>query len=269
MSEPRWNDAGTRPLPRDAQGTYTSQRTRNARAPADYRPPPPAVPTPRWGGLPFGRGIVLVAATTALGTVITVVAGRDPGFVLGFFLIIGAIAASFAVRPGAVYRIIPAPALAYLVGAIIAGIIHEGGTDTSRTAIALGAAQWIASGFLAMTAATVLVILIGVIRWGKHWYRSGAVGARVPASPRGASSLHNAGSRSTGSRSTGSPQGAPGLRSTANPRGTGNPRSTANPRGTGNPRSAGSASGSHSPAGPRSSTGGDDWRRSTPPGPGR
>jgi hypothetical protein len=260
MSEPRWNDAGTGPLSRDTQGINATQRTRNVRAPAGSGQPSPTARSPRWGGLPAGRGIVVVIATTALGTVATIVTGSDPGFVLGFCLLIGAIAASLAVRTGAVYRIIPAPAIAYVVGAFIAGLIHDGGTDTSRTALAISAAQWIASGFLAMTAATVLVIVIGAVRWGMHSYRANAIDPRVPASVRRAASLRGAGvPRSTGSlRSTGSPRGtgssrvagSPGrtgvprsmgsLRSTGVPRGTGSPRSTGNARNTGGQRSAGS-----------------------------
>jgi hypothetical protein len=85
--------------------------------------------------------------------------------VLGVFLIAGAVAAGLAVRPRAVYRIIPAPALAYVTGGVITGLIHDRATDTTRTALAINAAQWVASGFLAMSAATALVIAIGALRW--------------------------------------------------------------------------------------------------------
>jgi hypothetical protein len=156
---------------------------RYPRPPAQYGRKTPAERPPRWGSLPYGRGIVLVISGTVIGTVLTVLAGWDPGFVLGFFLIIGTIAASFAVRPRSVYRIIPAPALAYLAGAVIAGLFHDRAVDTSRTALAVSAAQWTASGFLAMTAATVLVILVGAVRWGRERRRSGAAGPRRPAGP--------------------------------------------------------------------------------------
>jgi hypothetical protein len=262
MSEPRWDDAGTRPLPRDTQGTYATQRTRSVRTPAGNQVPPPAERSPRWGGLPFGRGIVVVIATTALGTLFTILTGSDPGFVLDFCVLIGAIAASLAVRPGAVYRIVPAPALAYVVGAVIAGLIHDGGTDTSRTALVISGAQWTASGFLAMTAATVLVILIGAVRWGMHWHRANAIDPRLPASARRAAILRGAGSqpgmgsprsavgpRSAGSlRSTGVPRGTGSTRSAGGPRSTGSPRSAGGPRSTGSPRSAG---GQRSAGGPR------------------
>jgi hypothetical protein len=276
MSEPRWNDAGTGPLSRDTQGINATQRTRQVRAPAGYGPPP-VERSPRWGGLPAGRGIVVVIATTALGTVATIVTGSDPGFVLGFCLVIGAIAASLAVRPGAVYRIIPAPSIAYVVGAFIAGLIHDGGTDASRTALAISAAQWVASGFLAMTTATLLVILIGAVRWGMHSYRANAIDPRVPASARRAASLRSAGvPRSTGSlRSTGStgvPRSTGSLRSTGSPRSTGNPRSTGGQRSAGAPRSTGSPRGTGSAGSPARppNAGGTGSRRqpSDPPAPG-
>ena len=75
----------------------------------------------------------------AIGTVITVLTGREPGFALGFFLVIATLAASFAVQADVVYRIIPAPALAYLAGAVIAGLLHDGATGTSRSANAMRA----------------------------------------------------------------------------------------------------------------------------------
>jgi hypothetical protein len=226
-----------------------------------------------------------VTATTALGTVATIVTGSNPGFVLGFCLLIGAIAASLAVRHGAVYRIIPVPALAYIAGAFIAGLIHDGGTDTSHTALAISAAQWIASGFLAMTGATVLVILIGAVRWGMHWYRANAIDPRVPASARRAASMRGAGVsrgteslRSTGSLrstdslrsarspgSTGVPRSTGSLRSTGVPRGTGGQRSAGGPRGTGSPRGTGGAGSQTRPP----NAGGPGSRRqpSDPPGP--
>jgi hypothetical protein len=106
-----------------------------------------------------------VIGATLLGMVITVLAGREPGVVLGVFLVVGTVAAALAVRPGAAYLIFPVPALAYPVAAFIAGLIHDRGVDTSHTAFALSAAQWIAGGFIAMLVATALAVLIGGYRW--------------------------------------------------------------------------------------------------------
>jgi len=275
MSEPRWDDAGTRPPTRDTPGPFGGPSTRHGRVSAGHGRQARAERSPRWGELPARRGIVLVVSGAAIGTVITVLAGGEPGFVLGFFLVIATLAASFAVRPGAVYRIIPAPALAYLAGAVIAGLIHDGGSDTSGAALAISAAQWIADGFLAMTIATALAVLIGAIRWGTYWRRAGAVGPRVPVSPRSAASPRTTdglgqpsgpgktgGPGSTGS--TGGSRRAGGLPSPHGLRAAGGPRGAGSAR---TPRSAGGPGARHTPAGPRASTSGDDRGPNTPPRP--
>ena len=83
---------------------------------------------------------------------------------LGIFLLAGTAAGALAVRPRAAYLIIPVPALAYLAAAIVAGLVHDRAADTSHTALVISAAQWIASGFLAMSAATLLAIVVAVAR---------------------------------------------------------------------------------------------------------
>ena len=70
-----------------------------------------------------------------------------------------------AIQPRAVYRIIPVPALAYAATATVAGVIGDRVASASHTALAVGAAQWIASGFLPMTVATLLAIAVTAIRW--------------------------------------------------------------------------------------------------------
>jgi uncharacterized membrane protein len=57
------------------------------------------------------------------------------------------------------------PAIAYAMAAAIAGLIHDHAVDTSRTALSLSAVQWIANGFIAMTATTVLAVILAVARW--------------------------------------------------------------------------------------------------------
>jgi Domain of unknown function (DUF6542) len=129
-------------------------------------PPRPAITTPQfWGTRPARLGVFAIIGATLLGLVTTVVAGIEPGLILGIFLVAGTIAAALAVRAEAVYLIFPVPALAYAIAALVAGLIHDRGTDTSSTALALSAAQWIAGGFIAMTVATVLAVLIGGYRW--------------------------------------------------------------------------------------------------------
>ena len=111
------------------------------------------------------RGVVLVAASAVAGTLVTVLTGRDPGFALGLLVVIGTIAACLAVRARGVYWIVPAPALAYLAGAVIAGLVHDRAADTSSTQLTVNAARWIASGFLAMAVATALAAGIAAVRW--------------------------------------------------------------------------------------------------------
>lgn len=115
--------------------------------------------------LPVQFGVCVVIGGAALGALVTTVLNRPPGIVLGVFLVAGTIAAALAVRPRAGYLIIPVPALAYLVAALIAGLIHDRASDGSRAALVINATQWVADGFIAMAAATVLVVLITAARW--------------------------------------------------------------------------------------------------------
>jgi Domain of unknown function (DUF6542) len=106
-----------------------------------------------------------VIGAALLGALGTVIMGRDPGSLLALFVIIGTIAAGLAVHDRAAYLIIPVPALAYVAAAIMAGAIHDRAIDTSRTQLLVSAGQWVASGFLAITAATIVAVLITAVRW--------------------------------------------------------------------------------------------------------
>jgi hypothetical protein len=121
--------------------------------------------TQLWGTRPGRLGVVAVIAAALVGMVITVLVGSEPGLILGIFLIAGTIVAALAVRPGASYLIFPVPAPTYAVTAIVAGLIHDHAADTSRTALVLNAGQWIAAGFIPMTVATALAVLIAGFRW--------------------------------------------------------------------------------------------------------
>lgn len=109
--------------------------------------------------------MLTVVAATLLGLLITMLSGSGPGVILGVFLVAGTVLAALAVRPGAAYLIFPVPAPAYAVAAIIAGLVHDRAADGSRTALALNAGQWIAAGFIPMTVATALAVLIAGYRW--------------------------------------------------------------------------------------------------------
>jgi hypothetical protein len=88
-----------------------------------------------------------------------------PGFLLGFFVVAGTVTAALAVRPRAGRMIFPVPVLSYLVAALLSGIVFDRSADSSKTALAIGAAQWIADGFFAMALATALAVVITATRW--------------------------------------------------------------------------------------------------------
>jgi hypothetical protein len=114
-----------------------------------------------------------------------VLSGREPGLVLGIFLLAGTAAGALAVQPRAAYLIIPVPPLACAVAATLAGLIHDHAAGTSHTALAISAAQWIASGFLAMTAATLMAVAVTTARWAagrRHHHRQRPAGP--PFAPR-------------------------------------------------------------------------------------
>jgi hypothetical protein len=116
-----------------------------------------------WGEHNARFGVAFVAAFAALGAIATVFGGAAPGTLLGVFVVLGTVVACLAVRARATYLIIPVPALAYLVGAMFAGVVDE--QQASRAAYELAAVQWIAKGFVAMVIATLCAISIAGIRW--------------------------------------------------------------------------------------------------------
>jgi hypothetical protein len=120
---------------------------------------------PGWGHLPAWVGVLTVLAAGLLGAAFTVASHRDPGRALSVFVAAGTLAAGISIRARSAYAIVPVPAIAYATGAVIAGLVHDHALDTSRTALGISAAQWIASGFIAMTATTALAVLLAVARW--------------------------------------------------------------------------------------------------------
>jgi hypothetical protein len=208
MSDPRWHDAepsnppSTRrrrppgapdryPAMRDARPPDLREQTRRMQqVPPELRGPrgpggppnggamPGRGPRRRGGGLGFSggfgdfsglAGIGIVAASALLGAIITIVLRRDPGTLLGVFVIAGTLVAGLAVRPRSARLIIPAPTLSYVVSASIAGAVNDRSADTSHLADLVHAGTWIASGFLAMTMATIMAIVITGLRLYLDW----------------------------------------------------------------------------------------------------
>jgi len=151
-------------------------RGSNAAARGSSRGPryAPDRPNRWWGSRPGRLGIAFTVGGAAVGLVLTVLTRSEPGAMLGSFLLAGTAAGVLAVHPRVAYLIIPVPPLAYVAAAILAGLFHDHATDTSHTALALSGAQWIAGGFIAMSAATLLAIAVATARWAADWRRSRA-----------------------------------------------------------------------------------------------
>jgi hypothetical protein len=139
--------------------------------------PPGSGQVPRaWGSRPARLGPVTVIFGALAGGILTVLADSEPGWLLGLFVVVATAAGASAVRRTAAYLVIPVPALAYFLVAVIAGIIHDRNVDTTRAILFVNAVQWIASGFFWMFLSTVVAIAITIGRWlmtGRAGYRVG------------------------------------------------------------------------------------------------
>jgi hypothetical protein len=184
----------------------------------------------RWGALPGGLGVCIIVASAAAGTIATMVTRSAPGFLLGLCVEAGTVVAALAVRPRAGRMIFPVPVLCYLVGALISGYFYNRGTGASRTALAIGAAQWVADGFFAMALATVLAIVIITVRWflwrrrrpvtrDPDWAGSAATRPVPPRRPQPQDPRAQPGPRGQESWNDANPRGArrPGPRSGTGP----------------------------------------------------
>ena len=108
--------------------------------------------------------LVLVAGTL-LGIILTLIAGQEPGGLLGFFIIMGTIAAALGIHRGKVYLLFPAPALAFFVAAIVTGKVHDAKLGSSTAGLGAGFTQWVAGIFFPAVVATIAVLLVGGGRW--------------------------------------------------------------------------------------------------------
>jgi hypothetical protein len=154
----------------DLRGEDRASRSRGPRQPGGLG---------RWGSLPGGLGVGVIIASAAIGAVATVATRTAPGQLLGACVVAGTVVAALAVRPSAGRLIFPVPALFYLIAALAAGIAYDRPADSSKTALAIGATQWIADGFFAMALATVLAIVLIAARWS-IWRRRSRVAAGRP-----------------------------------------------------------------------------------------
>jgi hypothetical protein len=111
------------------------------------------------------NALLAVAAGTVAGIIGTIAAGSEPGGLLGFFITVGALVGVLGVRRGAVYLFFPLSPFAFFIGAVITGKIHDSSISSTTTGLAATLLQWIADIFFPMCVATILVLLVGGIRW--------------------------------------------------------------------------------------------------------
>jgi hypothetical protein len=178
--------AGQAGRTRNAPGPRSSRRRRNPQQPG----------LGRWGSLQGGLGVCIIVISAAIGAIATMVMRTAPGAVLGFVIVIGTITAALAVRPRAGRLIFPVPVLSYLVAALLSGVVYNRSAGSSKTALAISTAQWIANGFFAMALATILAIALTTVRWylwrrnratsGRRATAAGPAGRPVPAAAPGA-----------------------------------------------------------------------------------
>jgi hypothetical protein len=140
--------------------------------------------------------VYILFGAALLGVIGTVVTGSEPGVLLGFLVLVGAVIAVLGIQRKTIYVIFPLPALAIFLGAVVTGAIHDSGIDTSKTQLGLSFLQWIANVFFVMCATTILVLVIAGGRWLLSMQlvsgqfpmsgtgRGGSRGPRTPASGR-------------------------------------------------------------------------------------
>lgn len=125
-----------------------------------------AGPALRWiGALSIRTATYILLAATLLGVIGTVLTRSEPGFLLGFLILVGSVAAVVGIRRSAGYVIFPLPALANFIGAVVTGAIHDRGIDTSRTELGANFLQWIANVFFWICATTIIVLVVAAGRW--------------------------------------------------------------------------------------------------------
>ncbi|HEX3966101.1 MAG TPA: DUF6542 domain-containing protein [Trebonia sp.] len=172
-----------------AAPTFTS---RNAPATAATRPGTGPVRRRglRWVGAWRERRAVLVLFGIALiGFVGTIVIGHDPGFLIGALLVVGSVVAAIGAQRRAVHKLIPLPALSYLVTTTVAGMVNDWSNLDDSKELATSFLTWIGGGFFGLVVATVLVVLITFIRWlGSRLLVSGRLPDPAPGPRRTESS---------------------------------------------------------------------------------
>jgi hypothetical protein len=117
------------------------------------------------GALSVKASLVVMTVATVAGVLLTVIAGHEPGVLLGTCLIAGSVVAALGIRRSAIYLLFPMPVLAFFVGAVLSGLVHDSQLTSSTAGLGASFLQWVAGIFFPAMIATILVLLIGGGRW--------------------------------------------------------------------------------------------------------
>lgn len=121
-------------------------------------------PAPRRIRLTSTGGIAVLVGITAAGALIDGLTRGGPGLVLDVSLVAGAVLAAMWTTSRLMWLVIPMPPLVFAVMAVAAGVVADRQATRSMSGFATAAATWIANGFVAMTAATLLAVMVIVVR---------------------------------------------------------------------------------------------------------
>lgn len=102
-----------------------------------------------------------MVAITAVGVVIDVV--RDATGGVNVAVIVGALVAIVIVRRSAMFAVVIAPPLVYILGSAAVLYLRSGGPHNKTVLIDI-ATNWLVYGFPAMAAATAVVLIVAAVR---------------------------------------------------------------------------------------------------------
>ena len=105
--------------------------------------------------------MLALVGITAVGVAVDVLLDMSAGVNVG--VIIGSLVAILIVRRSAMFPVVVAPPLVYVVASALVLILRSGGPTSTRVLFDFGA-NWLIYGFPSIAAATAVVVVIGTIR---------------------------------------------------------------------------------------------------------